>query len=65
MQIVLSIITITKSINVIAVKIVANMNNFYKTNYFNTRMYEYDLKGQVKHDAEGESKWGKSGSPGL
>lgn len=54
MQIVLSIITITKSINAIAVKILANMIILYKANYFNTIMYEYDLKGQVKHDAEGE-----------
>lgn len=65
MQIILSIITITKSINANAVKILANMIILYKANYFNTIMYEYDLKGQVKHDAEGESKWGKSGSPGL
>lgn len=54
MQNVLSIITITKAINTITVKILANMIRLYKTDYFNTRTYEYDLKGQVKHDAEGE-----------
>lgn len=63
MQIFLSIITISKEINSIAVKIQANMIMLYKTNYFNTRTSEYYLKGQVKHDAEGEFKWGKSGSP--
>lgn len=65
MEIVLSIIKITRVISIITFKILANMIMFYKTNYFDTRTYEYDLKGQVKHDAKGELKWGKSGSPGL